>query len=430
MTRLNLALSGLFCICLCVKVSAQNTLDYYIQTAKERSPLINDNKNQSIANKAEAERLKAMFSKPQLGISANYLFAPVYTTDAGKSSLQSNNPNNLKNYYGYDLAATNGGTYQGLLTLTQPLFNGEVSDAKANEAYARAKINDNAVLLNAHDLEKSVTDQYLLSLQDKKQINYAKDILRLLGQQTGIVKKLVESSLLKSSDLTLLRIEYENNKGLLINYQANYQRDLLDLKILSGIRDTSIVDLDSISITLKNKVVVSDYLNKYRLDSLSLRATQKAFETKYIPQLSFFANTGLNAVYAPTLPKRFGLSAGLSLSWNIFDGRQKEFNKSKTLALLNSVSYYKENFQTQNEVRKTKILSELASYQQRIDNLQTQLNSYKELINSYKKQMIMAQISIIDFINVLKNQSAAERDYLLLQTNRQLLINAYNYWNW
>nr|WP_294899627.1 TolC family protein [uncultured Pedobacter sp.] len=429
MIRIRLALSGLLSIGMCYTAFAQHSLSDYIQTAKEKSPLINDNKNKSIANKAEAERLKAMFSKPQLNLNASFLFAPVYSTDGNKNSLQLN-PKNVTDYYGYDLSATNGGTYQGLLTITQPLFNGKVVETLADEAYARANINDNAVKLNAHDLEKAVTDQYLLCLQDKRQIDYAKSILYLLNQQTDIVKKLVESSLLKSSDLTLLNIEFENNEALLTTYQANYKRDLLDLNILSGIKDTTIVSLDPVSISLKSGQQFNGFLDKYRLDSLGLMASQKAFETKYKPQLSFFANTGLNAVYVPTIPQRFGFGAGLTLSWNIFDGRQKELNSNKTQALLNSVSFYKENFQTQNELRKAKFLAELESYKGREMHIERQLKSYEDLISAYKKQIITGQLSIIDFVNVLKNQSATERDRVLLQTNKQLLINAYNYWNW
>lgn len=425
-----LVFTGLLCFCFCSAIYAQRTLSEYIQTAKERSPLINDNKNQSIANRAEAERLKAMFTKPQVGITANYLLAPIYTTDGNKNRFEINPKNNAVNYYGYDLGASNGGTYQALLTLTQPLFNSQVSETLSGQALVSAQINDNAVKLNAHDLEKMVTDQYILSLQDRKQADYAAGILRLLSQQASIVKKLVDASIMKSSDLTLLNIEYENNMALLITYQANYQRDLLDLNILSGIKDTTLISLDSISLSLKSDVNTSAYLDKYQLDSLSLVAGQKAFETKYKPQLRFFANTGLNAVYLPAVFNRFGVSAGLSLTWNIFDGKQKELNQSRTNALLQSVSYYKENFQTQNSVRKNKILTELNSYDARLKNAESQLRSYDNLISAFKKQIIQGQLSVIDFVNVLKNRSAVARDYLLLETNRQLLINAYNYWNW
>ena len=44
--------------------------------------------------------------------------------------------------------------------------------------------------------------------------------------------------------------------------------------------------------------------------------------------------------------------------------------------------------------------------------------------------MQAGQVSVLDYITVLRNKIQTERDYLLLQTNRQLVIAAYNYWNW
>ncbi len=417
-----------FCISF-LPVQAQTSLSQYIEAAKTNSPLINENKNLIIANQAEAERIRALYNKAQVGLSGNYLFAPILSTDNGKNRLQLNS-HGADHYYGYDLSATNGGAYQGLLTVNQPLFNSKRTELLAEQALVNAQVNLNNIKLNAHDLEKTVTDQYIFCLLDKNQADYQQGILKLLDQQRFIVKKLVNSSLLKSSDFTLLNIEYENNLGLLTTYQADYHRDLMDLKILSGIKDTSTVILDSLALNIRGNNQVSSYTDKYRLDSLNLVSTQQAFETKYRPQLNAFANTGLNAVYAPTIPNRFGLSAGLSLTWSLLDGQQKQITRRKTNALLQSVSFYKDNFQTQNSVRKAKILSELQSYDIRVKNAQQQLNEYESLINSYRKQIIQAQLSIIDFVNVLKNRSAVQRDLLLLESNRLLLINAYNYWNW
>lgn len=81
-------------------------------------------------------------------------------------------------------------------------------------------------------------------------------------------------------------------------------------------------------------------------------------------------------------------------------------------------------------MRKAKIVTEIQAYDNRLRNVEGQLREYQSLIDSYRKQIIQAQISVIDFINVLKNRSTLQRDYLQLQTSRLLLINAYNYWNW
>ncbi|MFA6084840.1 TolC family protein [Mucilaginibacter sp.] len=411
------------------RLQAQSNLPDFLNLAYTNSPLINDNKNQQINNQAEAERIRAMTTKLQLSLNANYLFAPVYVTDAGHKGFDLNSTG-ATNYYGFDLGTTNGGSMQGLVTVNQPLFAAKRAEILAEQSRVSSLINTNAIKLTRHDLEKSITDQYILCLLDKKQINNASENMKIIDQQRIIVKKLVNASLLKNSDLILLNIEYENNQNVFLTYQAAYHKDLLELQIMSGSRDTTAIELDTLQLELKAPAQQSAYVEKFRLDSLNLVATQKAFETRYQPQLSAFGNTGLNGTHFNTLPNRFGLSAGLNLTWSILDGHQKEITRRKTAVQLQTVAFSKNNAQFQNDLRRTQALDELKSYEARVQNQRKQLSEYQSLLNSYRTQVIQAQLSVIDFINVLKNRTTAQRDLLQLETNRNLLTNAYNYWNW
>lgn len=410
---------------------AQRSLQEYINAAQQNSPLIKNNQNLSKANQLEVERLKAQFTKPQVGLTGNFLFAPILATDDNAASLQLNSKGADK-YYGYALGATNGGQYQGLVTITQPILNQERYKTYAEQANINSRINENNIKLAGHDIEKFVTDQYILCLLDLQQSNYATDMMNLLLGQREIVKKLATSSLVKQSDFSLINIEYKNFETLLATNKANYRRDLMDLNILAGIGDTALVQLDTLVLTLRNNYasVTSQYEDRFRLDSLNLDATQKVFETRYKPQVNLFANSGLNAVSFSNIPRRFGVGAGVSVVWNFYDGKQKEITQRKTKYLMQSIASYRENFLIQNDVRKNKFLTELNSYQERSALLQEQLNDYQQVINSYKKEILFGQQSIINFTNVIKSMAVVQRDYLLLQTNRLLLINAYNYWNW
>jgi outer membrane protein TolC len=163
---------------------------------------------------------------------------------------------------------------------------------------------------------------------------------------------------------------------------------------------------------------------------MNLVASQNFFELKYKPMLNFFTNAGLNAAYVSTALNRIGFSAGLSLTWNIFDGRQRRITREKTSILKQSVSFYKNNFNVQNEVRKHKFLADLAAYNERRDNLQQQAAEYTRLLADYRKEIVQGQISIINYITVLKSMVLLKRDYFLAVTNSLLLVNGYNYWNW
>ncbi len=429
--QLRIFLSGLFLLIATFALHAQRTLQQYIDTAKQNSPLIKDNQNLSKANQLEVERLKAQFTKPQIGLTGNYLFAPILSTDDNTIRPELNSKGANK-YYGYELGATNGGQYQGLVTITQPILNQERYKIYAEQANISSRINENNIKLAVHDIEKFVTDQYILCLLDLQQSSYAADMMNLLVGQREIVKKLATNSLVKQSDFSLINIEYKNFETIFATNKANYRRDLMDLNILAGISDTALVQLDNLVLALRNNntSLASQYEDKYRLDSLNLDASQKVFETRYKPQINLFANSGLNAVNISTIPRRFGIGAGVSVVWNFYDGKQKEITQKKTKYLMQSISSYRENFLIQNEVRKNKFLTELSSYTERGALLQDQLNDYQQVINSYKKEILFGQQSIINFTNVIKSMAAVQRDYLLLQTNRLLLINAYNYWNW
>lgn len=69
-------------------------------------------------------------------------------------------------------------------------------------------------------------------------------------------------------------------------------------------------------------------------------------------------------------------------------------------------------------------------YGERLNALCGQLSEYDTVLVNYLKEIRAGQRSVVDYITVLRNKIQAERDYVTLQTNRQLLIAAYNYWNW
>jgi len=328
-------------------INAQDTaLDYYISNAIQNSPLIYENNNLSKVNQLEIQRLKASYTKPQIGLTANYLFAPIISTDNSKTTFEPNS-SGANNYYGYDIGASNGGEYQALLNITQPLFGSEKYKVASELVNIETQMNENDNKLNQHDIEKIVTDQYILCLQDSKQINDAVIIVNLLADQQAILKKLVENSIYKQSDLVLLNIEYQNYFSQLTSFKSNYHTDLLELNSICGIDDTSLVQLQNIELILKNKVSNSLFLESYRLDSLHLAAQQNVFEFQYKPQLNLYANTGLWAFTIPDIPQRFGLSAGLSLSWPIFDGNQKKINQQKTILLEQNISFQKNYYENQ-----------------------------------------------------------------------------------
>ncbi len=407
----------------------QNTLYFYINAATQNNPLIYENNNLNRINTLDEDRLKAIYTKPQTSLTGNFLFSPIITTDNNKLALELNSTGADK-YFGYDLGTTNGGQYQGLFNILQPLYGEKKWDIAKEQLKVSSQINQNNSKITAHDIERNITDQYLLCLIDLKQIQFAESMIELINGQRDILKKLVEASIYKQSDLVLLNIESQNFVAQIANSRANYRRNLMDLNVLSTITDTTLVTLQDFNLSLTPNIESSFFIEKYRLDSFNIRANQRIFDLKYEPQIFAIGNAGLNATDVNIWPRRLGFSVGLTASYTLFDGNQRTINKNKNDIFVQSINFYRTQFETQNTLRKSKILKELESFAERTAISEQQLKDYKSLMELYKKEIITGQISIVNYTTAIKNMALVQQNFNLLSAQRQSLINLYNYWNW
>jgi len=423
-------ITALILVFLLNTVQAQKrNLDYYLEKAKAFSPLINQAQNENKIVGLDFELMKSILSRPEINVEASVLFAPIISHDNNKYRFTPVS-NGATNYAGYDMALTDGGQYQSVISLKQPLFNGSSIKVHSDKADVNRRIHDNRILLTEHDLEKIVSHQYILCHKAQRSADMNVALLKELEDQLLIMQRLVENAIYKQSDLMLMQIEYENYK---LSYEASlsdFNNNLYDLNLLCGINDTTTVELQEIEPQLKiTTLVTSEFLNTYHLDSLNISEDQAISDLKYQPQVNFFANAGLNAVYVPAF-NRFGVSTGLSLSWNIFDGNQQKIQKQKTNINLLTLDFEKYNFIKQQEINKNNIRSQIASLDKRMLLTDNQLDKYDQLLKVYHFQLTQGEISVIDFKNMVKDIAAKKQDRLILAMEKQALIVSYNYWNY
>ena len=403
-------------------------LNYYFEQAKSNSPLINKTQNSNKLIQLDMQIVKNILSKPTVNIEGNILFAPIISHDNNSNQFQwvSEGANS---YTGYDLASSDGGQYQAYVSVKQPLFLGGVYKSYSKQADIQNQLNENKIVLTEHKLEQLVSHQYILCLLAKKQSDISKSLLDKLNAQLQTMQKLVENAIYKQTDLLIMQIEAENYSIEYEKYSAQYLNNLSDLNLLCGIKDTNMVSLKDVTIDLnQSKVNSSQFLKKYELDSLNIQANQNIFEQKYKPQLSLFANTGLNAIYTPSI-NRFGFATGLNFSWNIFDGNQKKIQYDKSLIEMKSLEFEKQNFSNQYNINKQKYLSQILAIDKQISIVQNQLLEYKKLYDLYSYELSQAQVSIMDFKNLVRDISAKKQEALRLKMQKQSFINSYNYWN-
>ena len=406
------------------------SLHYYIETAKENSPLIADYRNRTEIEQAELERLKAMYTHSRLELNGDYLFVPIVSKDDGRAAFKWN-ARSATDYYGYDLGESSGSFHAGA-TWTQPLLGRSSYKVAQEQAKINTDIANNRIRMEEHQLERSVTEQYLLCLLDKAQIDFTDSVGTVIGRRMEIVQKLVENGLSKQSDLHLLVIEREANDELHTAACQDYHTHLMDLNLLCGIDEVTDVVLSDISqpVRLRSDGESSLFTEQYRLDSLNTVMSLRSFNLQYKPKLDLFVNGGLQIGDFAGWYRHFGWSAGLTFSWTIFDGRQKRQKERQAVWQQNTIRTYRENSEYQRNMRIKQCLSELGRYDERERALDIQLAEYESVLSDYGREMDAGQVSVLDYITVLRSKIQTEKDRLLLRTNKQLVIAAYNYWNW
>jgi outer membrane protein TolC len=404
----------------------QRDLSFYLDQAKINSPLINQNQNESKIVMLDLQQINSILSKPEINLISGVMFAPVISHDNNSNHFELVS-DGATNYTGYDLALTDGGQYQAVVSVRQPLFTGSRYKTYADKASISSQINANNIALTIHELEQIVGYQYILCLKSKMQINNELSLLRELDEQVMRMQRLVENAIYKQTDLMLLQIEVQNYEAEYRMLQGEYVTNIYDLNLICGIRDTSLADIQETDFVLKPAIVLnSNFLTGYRLDSLNIIADQSINELKYKPQLDLFADAGLFAAYLP-YPERIGFSTGVSFSWNIFDGHQRDIQREKSNISLQTLEFEKNNFFIQNDISKNKILNQIETIDQRLRLYEQQAEQYDRLYNAYSMELSLGEASVMDFKNLLKDIAAKKQETLLLKMERQLLINSYNY---
>ncbi len=403
-------------------------LTYYLQQANKNSPLINKSENANKLLKLDKQQVDAILTKPVVNIEANLLFAPIIAHDNNSNRFQWVSKG-ADDYTGYDLAVSDGGQYQAVVSVQQPLFTKPISKAYTQKNSIATERNSNAIELTHHELEQLVSYQYLLCLKAKQQRNISKRLTADMEEQLKTMEKLVKHGIYKQTDLMILQIETENYNLEYQNYRSDYLNALADLNLVCGINDTVITAIEDTSFTLKPDTVHdSRFLKKYELDSMNIATNRLLFDQKYKPRVNLFATAGMNAVYLPSF-NRFGFSTGINFTWNIFDGHQKQIQYNKSLVALQTLEFEKSNFIRKNQINKNKYLTRIKSVDTKIKIVENQLAQYEKLWTLYSYELSQAQVSVMDFKNLIRDIAAKQQENLMLNMEKQVLINSFNYWN-
>jgi len=409
-------------------IRAQNNLENYIRQAEQNSPLLQKQENNQRIIELDLKQFNAVYKSPKINLNSNVLFSPIISNDGNTNKLEwvsSGSPN----YWGYDLGATNGGQYQALVSINQPLFTQKYLAAQQNNANLLHERNLNATQLTNAEIKQAVTHQYILCVQSQKQQENIRNTIQILQEQIQQMQALVKAGIYKLTDLKLLEIELENNRIEEERLNGLYLDNFNALNLLCGINDSTIYPLQDVNLVLNAPVQSNSlFFAQFKYDSLSVKVAQEMFNLQYLPQISAFGDAGLNATYQPGF-NRLGFSVGLSLSWNLFDGHQRKLNDEKAIIQLSNIDTDRKYFENQNDITKKNIRSQIDNLDRQLALIDKQLSDYENLLELYKIEIKESLISVLELKTLIREISAKHQIKTNTLMSKEILINAYNYWN-
>ncbi len=404
---------------------AQRNLDFYLNSAYQNNPVIIEQQNLIRINNFQRDLDYAQTSGFQIYLSANYLFAPYFNNRGG---IITSNPD--PNAIGYDVGLTNGGLYSAQFNIEKNIFNGALNDALAKQRTITENTAKNNIELLKRDLRKQITDQYIQTYLSYQLYNITSELTSHLKDQLKILGELVESGMAKQSEYLMLSIEIENQNIAANDYYSQFTSNLYELNSLCGIKDSSIVLLENVSLELQDKKFIPIIFKKFELDSLAVENQQQIFETKYQPKVSLFFNAGLNAVEINNIQRKFGLSAGINFSFPIYDGNQRSVTQQQTKVSIETINNYKSNLKILLDNQRSSTLKKLNNLKNNLNSLSKQIESYNTVIKISEKELRQGQLSMIEYLTILKNFLDLKKNKITAELNYQLEINNYNYWNY
>lgn len=393
--------------------SQTHDLNYYLLQASQNSPLL-----KSYSNQLEAVHYDSLLilanKKLQIAGNAEAMEAP------------------YGNHFGYDTNITNKGLFEALISEKLSLFQKNKIATQIHSTHLQSQQLSNSYLIDARDLQKAITDQYLVTYGDLSLITNEKTIINSLVKEDTILKQLMRNAIFAQSDYLNFQLEINSENRQLQSFDAAYYNDLIQLNILSGIDDTSTVIITKPDLTWKtNYSLKSDpKWFQFQIDSLKNENAKSLLAFNYKPQIALFADEGLNAVQIPGIYNHFGLSAGISLSWTIADGKQRSLNLQKLNIEENSIAVNKSFYEKQNAMQIYSFEKQREQNQNLISGLQDNMKSMNQLLSMRKEQLENGQLSIIDYLSNLRDKISLQKQLTDALLQQQQIISDHNQLVW
>jgi outer membrane protein TolC len=281
------------------------------------------------------------------------------------------------------------------------------------------------------DLERTITDQYIMAYGDQVTMDYSKELFDLLKKEEDILKKLAQQSVIKQTEFLAFDITMQQQELTYLQAQIQYNTDFLTLNYLAGIVDTVITRLSEprLEDSLPRDIYTSVFYQRFVTDSLRILNEKKIIDYSYKPSVAAFGDAGLNTSLQNTPYKNIGFSVGVNIRMPIYDAHQKRFKYQKLDIEENSRLTNKNFFIKQYTQQTAQLYRQLREINSLFDKIRQQVEYTRTLIIAYEKLLETSDVKIIDLVAAITSYMNAQNLLRQNLVSRLKILNQINYWN-
>lgn len=410
---MKLYFSVIFCAITCsVSLAQTYTLNHYLEIAKTNSPLLKDLHNQVAANQVDSLRLLAGY-KPQVNFTSGGLYAPSI------------------NGYSYAGAITNNNTFNALVGANKTIISKRNINAQIETINLLSQSVSNSSKISEQDLKKAVTTQYITAYGSLQQLKFYREVIDLLSKEEDLLKKLTRSNVYRQSDYLTFLVTLKQQQLQLLQSRVQYKNDYNTLNYLSGIADTTMIELEEPGIqrVMPADISSSIFFRQYRLDSLKFINNRQLIDFSYRPRANIFADGGYNSDFINPAYKYFGVSAGFNFTLPIYDGGQRKLQYRKLSLEEETRRNYKDFFNAQYHQQIAQLNQQITENEYLLTQIDDQLKYSESLIKVDTQLLQTGDLRIADLILAVNNYFTIKNLRTTITINKLQLINQLNYWN-
>lgn len=388
------------------------TLDFFLQQAKQHSPVLRDYSNQLLSSGIDSQLLRASLH-PQVIFINNNSYAPVIGG------------------YGYDQAITNIANVTAIVQASRSITGKKNLAEQYRSFQLQNQSLRDTILLTEQDLTRAITDQYVTAYGDQLTAAFNKEVYDLMKEEDSVLKKLTQAGSYKQTDYLTFYVAMQQQDLLYQQALLLYNNDYLTLHYLCGINDTTVHSL--INPDLHDEIVrdvrQSVFYKRFLTDSLRLDNQRALIGFEYKPKVGVYTDAGYNSSLQATPCKNMGFSAGINLMIPIYDGHQRRMKLSKVALAENTREANRDFFLSQHDQQVSQLRGQLHSIDLMTEKISRQISYAHTLIKANNKMLETGDVLMKDYIIAINNYLIAENLLTQNSINRLKILSQLNYWS-